>query len=87
MISPEVETHALEYLAEDEFCSLFEIASVVALWDSGASDVEALVAGWEARGWVEVLSQDDPELPPLVHLTDAGYAEVERRRVSGRDDR
>ena len=82
MIAPEVETRVLEYLTGDEFCSPFEIASAVALRDGNADGAEALIANWEALGWVEVLSQGDPEWTPLVHLTEAGYAEVERRRAA-----
>jgi len=83
MISAEIETRALEYLAQDEFCSPFEIATVVALWDGNAAEAEALVTDWLARGWVEIVSPDHPDhpdLPPLLGLTDAGYAEVARRR-------
>ena len=79
MITQEAETRALEILAADEFCSPFEIATVLTLWDADGAAADALVAAWVARGWVEVLSQDDPGSPPMVHLTAAGYAEVERR--------
>ena len=79
MVPPEAETRVLQFLAADEFCSPFEVATVLTLWDADAAAADALVAAWVARGWVEVLSQDDPRLPPLVHLTAAGYAEVERR--------
>ena len=82
MISPEVETRALEYLAADEFFAPLEIETVIALWDGDPAETAALVADWAERGWVEILPQDDPELPPLVHLTNAGYAEVERRRAA-----
>ncbi|MDF1501788.1 hypothetical protein [Roseisolibacter sp. H3M3-2] len=80
MISTDVETRALQFLAEDEFCSPFEIATVVVLWDADPAATGALVAAWQERGWVELLSQDEPDLPDLLHLTEAGYAEVERRR-------
>jgi hypothetical protein len=82
MISAEVETRALRFLLEDEFCSVFELATIVALWDADAGATPALIAEWERQGWAEVLSQDDPELPDLVHLTEAGCAEAERRRAS-----
>jgi len=93
LISPEIEARALEYLAQELFCSPFEIATVVALWDGDATETEALITDWADRGWVEILSQDgdgpeltplprltETKLPPLLHLTDAGRAEVERRR-------
>jgi hypothetical protein len=82
MIPTEIETRALEYLTEDEFCSPFEIATVIALWDADSRSTDALIARWEELGWVERLSQDELNLPPLVHLTDAGVAEVERRRAA-----
>jgi DNA-binding MarR family transcriptional regulator len=82
MISREVETRALEYLAEDEFCSPFEIATVIELWDADSQGTVALIGRWEECGWVELLPQDELELPPLVHLTEAGFAEVERRRAA-----
>jgi hypothetical protein len=82
MISPDIETRALEHLAADEFCAPSEIETVVALWDGDVNETGPLVAEWTERGWVEILSQDDPKLPPLLHLTAAGYAEVERRRTA-----
>jgi hypothetical protein len=64
---------------------------VLALWDGDATETEALVTDWAERGWVEILSQDDSEvpplsdladakLPPLLHLTEAGLAKLARRR-------
>ena len=50
MISFDIETRALEYLAADEFCAPSEIETVIALWDGDVTETAPLVAEWTERG-------------------------------------
>jgi hypothetical protein len=78
MISPEIESTTLRFLGDDELCSQSEIRTVVELWGGDGVMADAILAEWDACGWIEYIPQAEPELPPLVHLTKAGYAAYER---------
>lgn len=79
-VTPQTEARVLAFFVAEEFLLPAEIDSVVALWEGSAANAGALVSAWVQRGWLEVLSQDDPQLPPLLHLTTTGYEEFERRQ-------
>jgi hypothetical protein len=72
----QAEKAALEYLADpfNPFCSPFEIATVVQLWEGTPSDAVAFMERWETDGWVEVVEPSEPDGVPFLTLTAAGEA-------------
>ena len=79
------EKAALEYLADptDPFCSPFEIASVVQLWEGSPADAVAFMQRWAADGWVEVIEPSEPDGVPFLTLTEAGEADLASIRRAG----
>ena len=67
------EESLLQFLANETFCSEAEIWAFVRLQDGTHNQAAALLAMWQAHGWVEKVGQGESQLPPLFTLTDRAY--------------
>ena len=78
------EQAALEYLADpsDPFSSLFELHTVLHLWDEHSENLDAVLSRWLILGWVTVTPAPDAGDVALVSLTDAGHAALAAVRTA-----